>query len=151
LSDQLCHLCGAESVPATFACHSDTDSDPYTHIYAHGHLDFHAYLDIDFYGYTNSHRDAQPDGHAYSNEHADRNRDADHGPTDGYSYPIALGHSHHRADGYSHRHADGYIHHPHAHDGTTAPHGDALAAPRGLARQRVGQQAALGLESMSLI
>jgi hypothetical protein len=58
LSDQLCHLCGAESVPATFACHINTDSDPYTHIHAHGPLDFHTYPDADFYSYADDHCNA---------------------------------------------------------------------------------------------
>jgi hypothetical protein len=148
LSDQLCHLCGADFVPATFACHTDANGDPYTYIHAHGHLDLHAYLDAGFYGYTDSHCDAQPnayldadfyrytDGHcdAHNNEHADGYRNTNDGPTDGYRYPIALGHLHRRAHG--------YIYHPHAHGDTTAPHGYALAAPRGLAHtyKRVGQQ-----------
>jgi hypothetical protein len=143
LSDRLCHLCGADFVPATFACHTDADGDPYTYIHAHGYLDLHAYLDAGFYGYTDGHCDAQPNGYAHNNGHADGNRDPDDGPTDGnrntndgptdgYCYPIAFGHPHRRAHG--------YIHHPYAHADTTAPHGYALAAPRGLAHQRVGQQ-----------
>jgi hypothetical protein len=112
LSDQLCHLCGAGAVPATFASHTDADRDPYTHIHAHGHLD------ADCYRYT--------DGHGDTYRHAHRNRDADHGATDGYRYPIALGHSHHCADGYIHWLS-------YAHADTTAPYGDALGHPHFLA------------------
>jgi hypothetical protein len=114
LSDQLCHLCGAESVPATFACYTDTDGDSYTHIHAH------CYLDADCYGYTDGYLDAQPNGYAHNNEHANCNRDLDHSSTDGYRYPIALG----------------YAHHPHAHVDTSAPHGNALGYHHALAALR---------------
>jgi hypothetical protein len=129
LSDRLCHLCGADFVPAALACHTDANGDPYTYIHAHGHLD------AGFYGYTDGYCDAQPNAYldadfyryadvhcdAHTNEHADGDR-----------YPIAIGHPHRRAHG--------YIHHPHAYADTTAPHGYALAAPRSLAHQRVEQQ-----------
>jgi hypothetical protein len=124
LSDQLCHLCGAESIPATFARHTDADSDPYTHIHAYGHSDLRTYLDADFHGYADGHCNAQL--HSYAHHHADCNGDLDDGPTDGYRYPIALG--------YPHCHADSYIHRLlYAHADTTAPHGDALGYCRTLA------------------